>query len=129
MTSTENKGLPLEGVVVLDVTRVVAGPYSAMILADLGATVIKIENPSDPDYTRNFPPFTKKDNESAFFAQYNRNKLGMTLDLKNVEGKKTLKQLVKKADILIENFRPGAMNGLGLGYDDLKKENPKLIYT
>ena len=101
MTSTDNKGLPLEGVVVLDVTRVVAGPYSAMILADLGATVIKIENPNDPDYTRNFPPFTKTDKESAFFAQYNRNKLGMTLDLKNAEGKKTLKQLVKKADILI----------------------------
>ena len=129
MTSTDNKGLPLEGVVVLDVTRVVAGPYSAMILADLGATVIKIENPNDPDYTRNFPPFTKTDKESAFFAQYNRNKLGMTLDLKNAEGKKTLKQLVKKAAILIENFRPGAMNGLGLGYEDLKKENPALIYT
>ena len=133
MTSTknkksENKNLPLEGVVVLDVTRVVAGPYSAMILADLGATVIKIENPGDPDYTRNFPPFTKTDNESAFFAQYNRNKLGMTLNLKNAEGKKTLKQLVKKADILIENFRPGAMNGLGLGYEDLKKENPALVY-
>ena len=109
MTSTknkkyENKNLPLEGVVVLDITRVVAGPYSAMILADMGATVIKIENPGDPDYTRNFPPFTKTDHESAFFAQYNRNKLGMTLNLKNVEGKKTLKQLVKKADILIENF-------------------------
>ena len=132
MTSTENKksenkNLPLEGVVVLDVTRVVAGPYSAMILADLGATVIKIENPGDPDYTRNFPPFTKTDNESAFFAQYNRNKLGMTLNLKTIEGKKTLKQLVKKADILIENFRPGAMNGLGLVYEELKKEIPALV--
>jgi len=104
MTSTENKksenkNLPLEGVVVLDVTRVVAGPYSAMILADMGATVIKIENPGDPDYTRNFPPFTKTDKESAFFAQYNRNKLGMTLNLKTAEGKKTLKHLVKRADI------------------------------
>ena len=126
---SDNTRLPLEGVVVLDITRVVAGPYSAMILADLGATVIKIENPGDPDYTRNFPPFTKTDKESAFFAQYNRNKLGMTLNLKTVEGKKTLKQLVKKADILIENFRPGAMNGLGLGYEDLRKENPALVYT
>ena len=61
-----NTRLPLEGVIVLDITRVVAGPYSAMILADLGATVIKIENPKDPDYTRNFPPFTKTDSESAF---------------------------------------------------------------
>ena len=131
MTSTknkksENKNLPLEGVVVLDITRVVAGPYSAMILADLGATVIKIENPGDPDYTRNFPPFTKTDKESAFFAQYNRNKLGMTLNLKTIEGKKTLKQLVKKADILIENFRPGAMNGLGWGMKILKKKTPHL---
>ena len=89
--NTENKQRPLEGVVVLDVTRVVAGPYSAMILADLGATVIKIENPGDPDYTRNFPPFTKTDKESAFFAQYNRNKLGMSLNLKTTDGKKTLK--------------------------------------
>ena len=118
-----NTRLPLDGIVVLDITRVVAGPYSAMILADLGATVIKIENPEDPDYTRNFPPFTKTDKESAFFAQYNRNKLGMTLNLKTAAGKKTLKQLVKKSDVLIENFRPGAMNGLGLGYEDLKKEN------
>ena len=86
---SDNTRLPLEGVVVLDITRVVAGPYSAMILADLGATVIKIENPGDPDYTRNFPPFTKTDKESAFCAQYNRNKLGMTLNLKTAEGKKT----------------------------------------
>ena len=101
MTLTENKNsekkkLPLEGVVVLDITRVVAGPYSAMILADLGATVIKIENPGDPDYTRNFPPFTKTDKESAFFAQYNRNKFGMTLNLKTEEGKKNLKAIGKK---------------------------------
>ena len=91
-----NTRLPLEGVVVLDITRVVAGPYSAMILADLGAMVIKIENPGDPDYTRNFPPFTKTDKESAFFAQYNRNKQGMTLNLKTVEGKKNLKAIGKK---------------------------------
>ena len=108
------KKLPLEGVIVLDITRVGAGPYCSMILADLGATVIKIENPNDPDYTRNFPPFTKSDNESAFFAQYNRNKLGMTIDLKSEDGSKILKELAKKANILVENFRPGVMEGLGL---------------
>ena len=94
---SDNTRLPLEGVVVLDITRVVAGPYSAMILADLGATVIKIENPGDPDYTRNFPPFTKTDKESAFFAQYNRNKLGMTLNLKTARGQKNLKAIGKKS--------------------------------
>ena len=123
------KKLPLEGVIVLDITRVVAGPYCSMILADLGATVIKIENPNDPDYTRNFPPFTKSDNESAFFAQYNRNKLGMTIDLKSEDGSKILRELAKKANILVENFRPGVMESLGLGYDSLQKENEALVYT
>jgi CoA:oxalate CoA-transferase len=120
---------PLSGVIVLDVTRVVAGPYCSIMLADMGATVIKVENPKDPDYTRNFPPFTKEDGESAFFSQYNRNKLGITLDLKSEDGKLLLKKLVRKAHILVENFRPGAMENLGLGYETLKKENKALIYT
>lgn len=120
---------PLAGVVVLDITRVVAGPYCSMLLADLGATVIKVEHPDDPDYTRTFPPFVGEEQLSAFFAQYNRNKYGITLNLKQADGVELLKKLVKKADILVENFRPGTMEKLGVGYDVLKAENPKLIYT
>lgn len=120
---------PLSGVVVLDVTRVVAGPYCSMLLADLGATVIKVEHPGDPDYTRTFPPFVGEEQLSAFFAQYNRNKYGITLNLKQPDGVKLLKKLVQKADILVENFRPGTMEKLGVGYDVLKVENPKLIYA
>ncbi|MEA3537503.1 MAG: CaiB/BaiF CoA-transferase family protein [Pseudomonadota bacterium] len=122
---------PLAGVVVLDVTRVVAGPFCAMMLADMGATVIKIEHPQDPDYTRTFPPMVGNGNtrESAFYAQYNRNKLGVSLDLRSEEGKALFRRLVRKADILVENFRPGVMDKLGLGYDALKLENPRLVYA
>lgn len=120
---------PLSGIVVLDITRVVAGPYCAMLLADMGATVIKVENPSDPDYARSFPPFAGSDPKSAFFAQFNRNKTGITIDLKHEEGRALLRALVKKAHVLIENFRPGTMEKLGVGYDELAKENPALVYT
>ena len=123
---------PLKGITVLDITRVVAGPFCSMLLADLGATVIKVEHPDDPDYARTFPPFVKGDDDgefSAFFAQFNRNKLGITLNLKTVEGKALLRKLVRRADVLVENFRPGTMEKLGLGYEVLKQENPRLIYT
>lgn len=122
---------PLSGIVVLDVTRVVAGPYCAMMLADLGATVIKIENPNDPDYTRTFPPMvdTPEGPTSAFFAQYNRNKHGVSLDLRNERAKRVFLGLAEQADILIENFRPGVMDKLGLGYEVLKTVNPRLVYT
>ena len=122
---------PLKGVTVLDITRVVAGPFCSMLLADLGATVIKVEHPDDPDYARTFPPFVSGDegDVSAFFAQYNRNKLGITLNLKSDDGKALLKSLVRRADILVENFRPGTMEKLGLPYEVLAKENPRLIYT
>src|SRR5690349_16662793 len=108
---------PLSGVTVLDVTRVVAGPFCSMIFADLGATVIKIENPADPDYTRTFPPMVTVDGTqtSAFFAQFNRNKQGVSLDLRSDSGKALFLQLVRKADILVENFRPGVMDKLGVG--------------
>ncbi|WP_312795009.1 CoA transferase, partial [Tianweitania sp.] len=122
---------PLAGVTVLDITRVVAGPFCSMLLAELGATVIKVEHPDEPDYARTFPPMVAHDDDefSAFFAQYNRNKQGITLNMKTVEGKQLLRQLVRKADILVENFRPGTMEKLGLGYEVLKQENPRLVYT
>jgi CoA:oxalate CoA-transferase len=123
---------PLAGVTVLDITRVVAGPFCAMLLADLGANVIKVEHPDDPDYARGFPPFVGGEGdgaESAFFSQFNRNKRGISINLKMAEGKALLKQLVGKADVLVENFRPGTMEKLGLGYDELKRHNPRLVYT
>ena len=129
IVAKNNKTGPLSGVVVLDITRVVAGPYCSMLLADLGATVIKIEHPDDPDYTRAFPPLVGADQTSAFFAQYNRNKLGITLNLKTDQGKELLKKLVRKANVLVENFRPGTMEKLGLGFDVLHLENAQLIYT
>lgn len=122
---------PLHGLLVLDITRVVAGPYCSMILADLGARVIKIEHPEDPDYVRDFPPFIGNGDErfSAFFAQYNRHKEGVTLNLKHEAGRALLKQLVARADVLVENFRPGTMQRFGVGYDTLREVNPKLVYA
>ncbi|ALX65953.1 CaiB/BaiF CoA transferase family protein [Microbacterium sp. XT11] len=124
----------LAGVVVLDITRVVAGPYCSMILADLGATVIKVENPDDPDYTRTFPPLLRGGDEDAeplsgFFAQFNRNKLGITLNLKSPEAAEVLDRLVQRADVLVENFRPGTMERLGHGYERLRRINPRLVYA
>lgn len=122
---------PLDGVVVLDLTRVVAGPYATMMLADLGARVIKIENPGDPDYTRDFEPYLVdgEKRQSAFFAQYNRNKEAVTLNLKHEEAKDMLRSMVKEADIIVENYRAGIMDKLGVGYENLKQYNPKLVYT
>jgi CoA:oxalate CoA-transferase len=121
----------LSGVLVLDLSRVLAGPYAATMLADLGATVVKIENPADPDVSRGFPPYlTSGDEEfSGYYAQYNRGKLGLALDLKSDEGKQVLRDLVAKADVLVENFRPGTMEKLGLGYEVLHAINPRLVYT
>ncbi len=126
------RALPLTGVTVIDLSRVVAGPYCTMMLADLGATVIKVEHPSDPDYVRDFPPHVGAAGEergSAYFAQYNRHKLGVSLDLKNPQGKALLLEMIRKADVFVENFRPGTMDKLGLGYATLQAQNPRLIYT
>lgn len=122
---------PLKGIVILDLTRVVAGPYCAMLLADMGATVIKIEHPQDPDLTREFPPLMDQDGAaiSGFFAQYNRNKMAVSLDLKKAEGRETFLQMVARAHIVIENFRPGTLDKLGLGYDVLAETNPAIILT
>ncbi len=118
---------PLEGLVILDMTRVLAGPFAAMMFADMGADVIKIERPDGGDDTRAYPPFQK--GESAYFMSLNRGKKSVTLNLKDPRGKEILKELAKKSDALIENFKPGTMDKLGLGYDDLKKVNPRLIYA
>ena len=127
------RALPLEGIAVIDITRVVAGPYCAQMLADLGAMVIKVEHPSDPDYVRSFPPRLHDaqghDAGSGYFAQYNRHKRGVSLDLKHPQGKQLLRELAAKADVLIENFRPGTMDKLGVGWPVLKTLNPPLIYT
>ena len=126
---------PLRGVVVLDLTRVVAGPYCTQMLADLGATVIKIENPQEPDYVRTFPPMVNSAGEgggeprSGFFAQYNRHKFGITLDLKSPEGRGLFLDMVGKAHVLVENFRPGTMDKLGLGFEALHAVNPRLVFT
>lgn len=118
---------PLEGVRVLDLTHAYSGPFCTMHLADQGAEVIKIEVPGKGDQSRNWAPF--KNGSSGYFAYINRNKYGMTLDLKSEEGKAVFKKLVAEADVVCENFRVGTMERLGLGYDVLKEINPGLIYA
>ncbi|NCB50788.1 MAG: CoA transferase [Clostridia bacterium] len=116
----------LEDVVVLDLTRVLAGPYCSMMLADFGAEVIKIEAPGKGDDTRGFGPF--KNGESMYYANVNRNKKGITLNLKAPEGKAMFLEMVKKADVVVENYRPGVMDKLGLGYEALSSVNDQIIY-
>lgn len=117
----------LGDVTVLDLTRVLAGPYSTMMLADFGANVIKIEVPGKGDDTRAFGPFVN--GESLYYANVNRNKKGVTLNLKSEEGKKLFLEMVKKADVVVENYRPGIMDKLGVGYDILKEANDRIIYA
>jgi CoA:oxalate CoA-transferase len=120
-----NRGA-LDGITVLDLTRILAGPYCGMLLADMGASVIKIERPKIGDDSRmNYP---MKDGESYYYMNLNRNKRGITLDLKSEDGKEIFRSLVKKADVVIENYRPGVMDRLGLGYEELIKINPALVY-
>ena len=122
-----NSSGALSGIRVLDMTRILAGPYSAMMLADYGADVIKVERPGAGDGTRQWgPPWVGK--ESAYFFTANRNKRSLTLDFKKPEGNKILKELAGKADILLENFRPGTLKKLGLDYEALRQDNPGLIY-
>ena len=119
--------LPLEGVRVLDLSRVLAGPYATMMLADLGADVLKVEHPERGDDTRHWgPPFAG--GESAYFLSINRNKRSMGVDLKDPEGLEKVKKLATSADVLIENMRRGALEKLGLGYEGLKEVNPGLVY-
>jgi crotonobetainyl-CoA:carnitine CoA-transferase CaiB-like acyl-CoA transferase len=124
--ATPAKG-PLDGLVVLDLTRVLSGPYCTMMLADLGARVIKIEQPGRGDDTRAWgPPFAGS--ESAYFLSINRNKESVTLNLKNERGRDLVTRLLERADVLIENFRPGAMARLGLDYNQVSSRWPRLVY-
>ena len=119
---------PLAGLRVLDLTRVLAGPYCTMILADLGADVVKIERPKSGDEARGFGPFLPS-GFSAYFAGLNRGKSSIALDLKTGDDKKTFLRLVRQADVLVENYRPGVMDSLGIGPAALKALNPKLIFA
>jgi crotonobetainyl-CoA:carnitine CoA-transferase CaiB-like acyl-CoA transferase len=111
---------------VIDLTRVLAGPFCSMILGDMGAEVIKVEEPGKGDDTRSWPPFSS--GESTYFMSVNRNKKSLTVNLKAPAGRDLLKRLAKKSDVVLENFRTGTMEKLGLGYAALRKVNPRLIY-
>lgn len=124
----ENRKGVLDGITVLDFTQVLSGPFGTMWLADLGATVIKVENPKKGDVTRSYPPI-KMEGMCAYFTSLNRSKKGITLNLKAEEGRKIVYELAKQADIVTQNFRPGVMDKLGIGYKDLKKINPKIIFA
>ena len=118
---------PLEGISVLDLTRVLAGPFCTMLLCDMGATVVKVERPDGGDDSRSFSPFVGDD--SAYFMSINRGKKSITLNLKTVEGKKLLERLIERFDVLVENFRPGVFERLGFPVQRLREINPRLIYT
>ena len=117
----------LQGIRILDLTRVLAGPYCSMILADMGAEVIKIEVPGRGDDSRHFGPHVQ--GESAYFMSLNRNKKSITLNLKQEAARDIFLSLVETADVVLENYRPGTMEKLGLGYDVLRRTNPRVIYA
>ena len=132
---------PLDGITVLDLTRVLSGPYCTMLLADMGARVIKVEQPGKGDDTRAWgPPFLYPsapssragdpdvNGESAYFLSINRNKESVTLDFKHPEGRAVLDRLIAKSDVLVENFRPGTLTKLGLDYQSLAARHPRLVY-
>jgi len=125
----KKRPLPLMGVKVLDVSQVMAGPYSCMLLADMGADVIKVEPPGSGDQTRGAMGFKMKGPDSMGFLNMNRNKRSIAINLKSEAGKAILFKLVKEADILVENYRPGVMKRLGVGYEVMSKINPALVYV
>lgn len=123
---------PLEGIRVLSLTGALFGPYCGMVLADLGAEVIKVERPGCGDMSREWGPFfpnVQGPDKSGYFVNIHRNQKGITLNLKDPKAKEILKELVKKSDVLIENFKPGTMDEWGLSYSVLKEVNPRLIYA
>jgi crotonobetainyl-CoA:carnitine CoA-transferase CaiB-like acyl-CoA transferase len=119
---------PLDGLRVIDLTRVLSGPYCTMQLGDLGAEVIKVEQPEKGDDTRAFAPPHQGD-QAAYFLSVNRNKKSITLDMKSQQGKEVLWRLIETGDILVENFRPGAMDRLGFGYEAVKARKPSMVYA
>lgn len=119
---------PLKDLMVLDLSRILSGPFATMTLADLGADVIKIEQPGQGDDTRQWgPPF--QGDEAAYFLAVNRNKRSLAVDLKSPEGLDVVRELARRADIVVENFRPGTAARLGLGYEELSRDNPGLVYA
>jgi len=118
--------LPLRGVRILDFSQALAGPYGSQILGDLGAEVIKIEVPPEGDYSRTMPPYSVN-GFSAYFLGFNRNKKSLTLNLKTDQGKRIFFELVKKSDVVYDNFRPGVRERLGIDYESCRKVNPKII--
>ena len=119
---------PLQGIKVLDLSRILAGPYCSMLLGDMGADIIKIERPGKGDDTRAFgPPFEK--GESAYFLSINRNKRSLTLDIKTPGGREILEKLIDGSDVLLENFRPGTLSKLGMDYESVSGRNPGIIYA
>jgi CoA:oxalate CoA-transferase len=117
---------PLDGLLVVDFSRVLAGPFAAMMLADLGARVIKVERPGAGDDSRGYGPFL--DGRSLYFARVNRGKESIALDLKAADDRAVAERLIRQADVLVENYRPGVMDRLGLGWGDASRINPRLVY-
>jgi len=127
VTDVRATGRILEGIRVLDLSRIIAGPYCSQILGDMGAEVIKVEQPGSGDDSRTWgPPF--KNGESVYFFCINRNKKSITVDMKDPRGKAIIRELAKRSDVLLENFKPGTLEKLGLGWEVLRQENPRLIF-
>ena len=122
---------PLSGVRVIGLEQYMAGPYCTMLLADAGAEVIKIERPGKGDARRTIPPFAEKDGrkKAAGFMAYNRNKKSLAVNLQDPKGQEIIRKLATVSDVVVENLRPGAMDKVGLGYEGLKTENPKIVYA
>lgn len=127
MTSSTAESGPLSGILVADFSRVVAGPYATMLLGDLGADVVKVERPGEGDDTRSFgPPFV--DGTSAYYLSINRNKRGVAWDLGSAAGRRKAKRLAERADVVVENFRPGTAARFGIGYDEISAVNERVVY-
>ena len=127
MTTNPNPTLPLSGVKVMDLTQIMAGPYCTMMLADMGADVLKVEKPNGGDDTRRMgPPFIE--GESAAFLGINRNKRSVVIDLRSDAGREIAQRMARASDVLVQNFRPGALERMGLGYEQVRELNPAIVY-